>query len=80
MANERKTSLVSNMKKNRAKLEKKERTAAIIKEVHTDSIKQVTVRMPESVHRQMKAKCALGGVAMNDFIVQLVQDALLEEL
>lgn len=51
----------------------------ILDSIHEEKLKQMTVRMPESLHKKMKAKCALDGNAINKFIVSLIEDALLDE-
>lgn len=70
------------MRKNKKKPEvAKVKTAAtkIIETIHEEKQKQMTVRMPEGLHRKLKAKCALDGMAINEYITNLISDDLINE-
>ena len=36
--------------------------------------KQLTIRLPEALHRQFKAACAIRGEKMNEVVVQLIRE------
>lgn len=56
-----------------------EKVEKILTAMHEQKIKQMTVRMPDTLHKKMKAKCALDGVPINGFIISLIEDALMNE-
>lgn len=74
-----KLGLKSTSKRISKKAETQEKVEKILEAMHEDKVKQMTVRMPDSLHKKMKAKCALDGVAINGFIISLIQDALINE-
>lgn len=41
--------------------------------------KQIHVRIPEDLHRQLRVRCAYDGVTMQDYVVQVLHKALSEE-
>lgn len=74
--------LSDNLRKNKKAAATPQKSAAatkIIEEIHEEKQKQMTVRMAESLHRKMKAKCALDGVAINEYITNLISDDLISE-
>ncbi len=40
------------------------------------NLKQLTIRLPQDVHKQLKIECAKQGVSINAIIEQLVQNYL----
>jgi predicted HicB family RNase H-like nuclease len=38
-----------------------------------EKLKQITVRLPDELHRKMKAKCALEGKAIGEVFIELVR-------
>ena len=61
---------IKNKKKEKADIDK------IISQIHDEKIKRMTIRMPETLHRDMKSKLALKGISINEYIVNLIQDGL----
>lgn len=41
-----------------------------------EKIKSVTVRMPESVHRELKRKVASEGLKLQDYLLNMIKDDL----
>lgn len=41
-----------------------------------EKIKSVTVRMPESVHRELKTKVASEGLKLQDYLLNMIKDDL----
>lgn len=73
--------LSDNLRKNKKTAPTKKPAVAtkIVEEIHEEKQKQMTVRMAEGLHRKMKAKCALDGIAINEYITNLISDDLISE-
>ena len=44
-----------------------------VKELSEEKIKSVTVRMPESVHRELKIKVASEGLKLQDYLLNMIK-------
>ena len=44
-----------------------------VKELSEEKIKSVTVRMPESVHRELKIKVASEGMKLQDYLLNMIK-------
>ena len=47
--------------------------------LHDEPIKKLTVRVPISLHRKAKAKVALDDKSLNEYIINLLEDDLMNE-
>ena len=44
-----------------------------VRELSEENIKSVTVRMPESVHRELKIKVASEGMKLQDYLLNMIK-------
>lgn len=54
-------------------------TEKILAALHDDKLKKLTIRIPGDLHRKLKAKTALDGISINEYLQSLIKDSLLSE-